>query len=204
MRGKNLRAQNRPMSNAIEMQTDEPPLEIDLVSLAQQGVPRMTLSWCAALAECAALCLHLNGHSNATTFDLTGDFEQTLVIRFTSVDESVVRTYKDLDIAAELGAYGVAFSLVESLTPFTVIERSRKTTGFDFWLGLKEDALMQRKARLEVSGLYNPPNKEFNRRIKMKINQTKISDVSGLPAFVAVVSFRQPKAHFGERKDTKE
>jgi hypothetical protein len=45
-----------------------------------------------------------------------------------------------------------AILLMRALTGYTVIERSRKGTGFDWWLGT-EDNLFQGKVRLEVSGI---------------------------------------------------
>ena len=63
--------------------------------------------------------------------------------------------YNDRQFAAELGAYGIAVLLVERLTDLTVVERSRKGTGFDYWLGPKGRAqpLFQDKQKLEVSGI---------------------------------------------------
>jgi hypothetical protein len=46
--------------------------------------------------------------------------------------------------------------LIRQLTQFTVIERSRKGTGFDYWLGSEDEAgelPFQNKVRLEVSGI---------------------------------------------------
>ena len=49
-------------------------------------------------------------------------------------------------------------------------------------------------ARLEVSGLINQNNSQYNYRIKQKKKQTKQSDNTNLPAYVAVVEFETPKA----------
>lgn len=181
---------------------DVPIVRIDLVSLARNDVPKMSRAWCIALAECASVCLHLNDHRTETSLTLQGDFNKILPICPIALEDSAIRTHNDLQVTAELGAYGVAFLIVEHLTSFTVIERSRKKTGFDYWLGQKEDALMQRKARLEVSGIHDQPTKEFTRRIKLKLHQTKVSDTMGLPAYIIVVEFKSPKAHFELRKDT--
>jgi hypothetical protein len=186
----------------VEPNSEAPTVKIDLIELAENGVPRMTRSWCATLAECASLCLSLNGHRKETMLSLVGDFRRMVAIRPLNVSDVVTRTHNDLEVAAEMGAYGVAFLLIQVLTPLTVIERARKKTGFDYWLGDKDDELMQRKARLEVSGLHKQSEQAFRRRIKIKIEQTKVSDSLNLPAWVIVVHFRHPKAHVEERKDS--
>ncbi|MFN6464941.1 MAG: hypothetical protein RMZ41_024410 [Nostoc sp. DedVER02] len=46
--------------------------------------------------------------------------------------------------------------LIRQLTEFTVIERSRKGTGFDYWLGSEEETgelPFQNKVRLQVPGI---------------------------------------------------
>ena len=175
--------------------------KLDLVGLAREGVPNMTQAWCATLAECASLCLHHNGYRDSANLKIQGDFETTIPTAMLPVDDVILRTHNDLDVAAELGAYGVAFLLINALTPLTIVERSKKGTGFDYWLGDKEDLLLQHKARLEVSGLCNGSNKEFNRRIKKKQNQARVSDNLCLPAWVVITDFGSPRAHIEEHKD---
>ena len=63
------------------------------------------------------------------------------------------RTHNDLQDATEAGACGLAILLVQLFVGYTVVERSVKGTGFDYWLGSENDALFQNKARLEASGI---------------------------------------------------
>ncbi|MEG3845987.1 hypothetical protein QT971_01810 [Microcoleus sp. herbarium19] len=79
---------------------------------------------------------------------------------------------------------------------FTVIERSRKGTGFDYWLGIQDSTAtlpFQRMARLEVSGIRQGNRSQINARVKQKIEQTRASDAQGLPAYIIVVEFARPE-----------
>ncbi|MEB3337992.1 MAG: hypothetical protein VKJ46_11045, partial [Leptolyngbyaceae bacterium] len=81
------------------------------------------------------------------------------------------------------------------LTNLTVIERSRKGTGFDYWLGIQDSASIlpfQRMARLEVSGIRKGHQGQINARVKQKTEQTRPSDAQGLPAYIIVVEFSRP------------
>ena len=75
------------------------------------------------------------------------------------------------------------------------MERSRKGTGFDYWLGKKEldNTLLQDKARLEVSGIRKGNESLIDSRIKLKMKQTERSD-NGLRAVIIVVEFSNPLA----------
>jgi hypothetical protein len=75
----------------------------------------------------------------------------------------------------------------------TVLERSRKGTGFDWWLA-SQDNLLQAAARLEVSGIMRGSAKRINGRLKERMAQTERSDPSGLTAYVAIVEFGGPTA----------
>lgn len=92
------------------------------------------------------------------------------------------------------GAYGIAFLLIRDLTGLGVIERSRKGTGFDYWLGHAGDDLpFQNKARLEVSGIRQGDAARQAARMSRKTKQTERSD-GVLPAYVIVVEFGTPTA----------
>ena len=73
----------------------------------------------------------------------------------------------------------------------TVIQRSFKGTGFDFWLGDSKDPAFQRKARLEVSGLRRGSTAQVKARLELKKRQIG-NTVHTLPGYVVVVEFGQP------------
>ena len=106
--------------------------------------------------------------------------------------------WNDLEEATQQGAYAVAILLIRALTGYTVIERSRKGTGFDWWLGT-EDNLFQGKARLEVSGILRGTMRRINSRIKARMDQTRQSDKLALTAYVVVVEFGTPRAKVVQR-----
>ena len=73
------------------------------------------------------------------------------------------------EFTTEQAAYGTAFLIIRELTDLTVIERSRKGTGFDYWLGTfdtDEGQLFQNKVRLEVSGIRKGDSSRVKARLK--------------------------------------
>jgi hypothetical protein len=128
-----------------------------------------------------------------------GSFTATLSLSWSEkVTEAKRRFWNDLEEAAQQGAYAVAILLIRALTGYTVIERSRKGTGFDWWLGT-DDNLFQGKARLEVSGILRGTTRRINSRIKARMAQTSQSDNLALTAYVVVVEFGTPRAKVVQR-----
>jgi hypothetical protein len=121
-----------------------------------------------------------------------GIYTDAYAVYWTCVNYQTKRCWNDIPVTTEHGAYGIAFLLIRLLTPFTVIERSRKGPGFDYWLGEEDDSLFQKKARLEVSGILCGTEGEVNSRVKQKLEQTNPSDQKGLPAYIVVVEFSRP------------
>ena len=81
-----------------------------------------------------------------------------------------------------------------ALTDYHIVQRSRKGTGFDYWLGLKDDILFQHAARLEVSGIRQGNGKQVEARVSQKRKQTEQSKGLRIPAYVVVVEFGTPVA----------
>jgi hypothetical protein len=94
--------------------------------------------------------------------------------------------------ATEYGACAIAILLVLDLTEFTVIERSRKGTGFDYWLGDEENLFQQ--ARLEISGILKGSRNDIAHRVDEKRRQTARAGHSKTPAYVCAVEFGGPVA----------
>ena len=76
-----------------------------------------------------------------------------------------------------------------------VVERSRKGTGFDYWLGEKDhDGLpFEGTSRLEVSGILTGTRAQVDSRIRQKKRQMNPTDHLA-PGFIAVVEFGTPIA----------
>lgn len=159
----------------------------------KQGLPAITAAYGESLAQAAAVCFEDQKHTCGVELSVNGNFNAAFETYWTAVDDQMRRCWNDLEFTTEQAAYGVAFLLIRAVTEFTVIERSRKGTGFDYWLGYEEDQDLPfaNKARLEVSGIRNGNNSTVNKRVKQKLNQTNVSD-GYLPAFVVVVEFGKP------------
>jgi DICT domain-containing protein len=130
------------------------------------------------------------------------------------VTTEALRSWNDEDEATEQGAAGIATLLANLELCLEVILRSRKRTGFDYWLGdrrietlseaeqgataglaelLLDDHLVVR-ARMEVSGIRNGNDRRITARVKEKLDQVTASDYLQIPAYVVVVEFGRPIA----------
>ena len=88
---------------------------------------------------------------------------------------------------------GIAALLAKKEIGYAVLQRSRKGTGFDYWIGDDTPFPFQNKARLEVSGIREGNDTVVRARVRQKINQTSRTD-GALPAYVIIVEFGRPLA----------
>jgi hypothetical protein len=110
------------------------------------------------------------------------------------------RCHNDEQVATEFAAYGVAVLLVREFLGLQVIERSRKGTGFDYWMGPEgsDDPPFHMMHRLEVSGIRKGSDGDVRHRVQQKKSQaTRVP--SPLPAIVVVVEFSRPLAKVHKR-----
>ena len=174
--------------------------ELVLESLAT-GFPALTSAFGNSLAEACAVCLDKHGHQNGVEMKVDGDFDEFFKLQLPAVTSQMLRCWNDTEVTTEHGAYGIACLLIRRLTPFTVIERSRKGTGFDYWLGHENDLPFQNKARLEVSGIGKGSKRDISKRVRIKLKQTTPSD-GALPAYVVVVEFSSPTSQMVKKVTT--
>lgn len=160
------------------------------------GIPTLTKSMSGVLEEASVFCLDKEGHTSGVKITIDGLFErQYEIVWSTTVDETMKRCYGDKEDAVQWAACGIALLLILDSTDFTAIERSRKGTGFDYWLGTKDDIkinIFRGKARLEVSGIQRGSDSDISRRLRLKLKQTEKSDNIELPAYATVVEFSKP------------
>jgi hypothetical protein len=169
---------------------------LNLHSLTQ-GLPAITPAFGSAIAEAGAICLTDAAHETGVILEIEGDFSATFQLDWHPVTDQIQRCWNDEEYTTEQAAYGIAFLLILQLTNLTVIERSRKGTGFDYWLGIQDPFAtlpFQKMARLEVSGIRKGNQSQINARVKQKTEQTRPSDTQGLPAYIIVVEFSRPIA----------
>ena len=165
---------------------------IELLSTSDYGsyvLPNMYTYY----AEAAAICFEENNFTGQVTLKIEG--EQTAQFQFTweRVSQQVKDMHNDLIYETEYGAYCIAFLIIHHLTDYKIIRRSKRKTGFDYWLGDKTaEYPFDDTARLEVSGILKGNAVEIKRRVKEKQEQVKQSDDSGLPAYIIVTEFSKP------------
>jgi len=164
--------------------------EINLETL-YEGMPAVTPAYGRSLAEAGAVCLDEVGHQSGVELQVKGLHKTKYKLLWPAVTTQMKNCYNDLQDSTENGAYGIAFLLLKQLTDYTVIQRSRKGPGFDYWLGKEGSPLFQDKARLEVSGILKGTAPKIANRVKQKLTQVTPSDGT-YPAYVVVVEFGNP------------
>jgi hypothetical protein len=171
--------------------------QLDLAKLSDGRPPGITPEMGAFAAQAAAVLLEHNQHKSGVAMEVVEKRKNKYTVLWPKLHTDAQRTHNDLPEAAEQGAYGIAFLLAEEFTQFKVIERSRKGTGFDYWLGTGDQHPFQQAARMEVSAIIDDAE-AVDGRVRAKMKQTDASK-GKLPAFVAVVEFGQPKSVFKKR-----
>jgi hypothetical protein len=153
----------------------------------------------AFLSESAEFCLFKNEHPDPVTLNITGDAETSGVLHWSRPDEKTAeRTYGNQKEAAEDGAYAVAIVVVTQLEKFPAVAKSPIGTGMDYWMTGDGDAEIF-LARLEVSGIFKGSSNQIGSRLQTKLEQTKASDDTKLPAYAAIVEFGSPEIRVSKR-----
>ena len=187
---------------------------LNLNELDSDDIPGVDRQKGNDLARAAAVCLESQGHLPGVSLTIRGVSNSNYSLTWPLVTAQSRRTRADLQEATEDGAAGVATLLAIREIGHTVILRSHKTTGIDYWLGnddksnvsiaertvtaelqalLEDDDLVVR-GRMEVSGILRGNDSEIRSRMRLKLGQTGQSDATGLPAYVIVVEFGRPLA----------
>ena len=166
-----------------------------------QGLPGLSKVSGSHLYESCVVCLSRHNHdAHGTEFSVYGDKKINLTLVWDNIfDEQLDRTWADQFYATEHGAVCLAILIALKMTDYTIIEKSARKNGFDYWLGEKDDILFQKKARLEVSGIFKGTEKDVNKRYKIKVIQTNQSDSLKIPAYIGIVEFSNPIANFGTK-----
>lgn len=153
--------------------------------------------------ENGIVALEHHKHTSICAMQLEGDFSDCVDLSWST---TVIKNgYKEKKKFTEKGAEAIAFLIATSYTDFEVVEEASIGTGFDYWLGYNEenenyDPDNFLNARLEISGiLKETPQNTIESRIKSKKEQTKPTDGTGLPAYISVIEFSNPKAYFAKK-----
>lgn len=159
------------------------------------GIGGVTPGIGGALAEAAIVCLTSCSHRPGVGLRLSGRLSITCPVDWTPPVGPVVANWADDDEATEYGACGIALRLVHVELGLELAQRSRKGTGFDYWLAPSGtgSGLFQGMTRLEVSGIRHGTTSAVNARLKRKIEQVS-SHQSALPSAIVVVEFSTPRS----------
>jgi hypothetical protein len=174
-------------------------LALNLSDLAI-GMPGLTPAKGLSLAEAAAVCLESNDHESGVPTTMTGDQLTACAMHWQAVTQQQRDTYADMQEATEDGAAGVAILVANQAMGLSVMERSYKGTGFDYWMGDatqhdEDDELpFHNLTRLEVSGILQGDAARIARRVRVKLDQVEPTDHIG-PAIIVVVEFGGPVIH---------
>ena len=169
-------------------------VNIELIETADYGsyvLPNMY----AYYAEAAAICFEENDFRGNVSLKIEDKEKEIATFHFAwkPLTEQIKDMRNDLVEETEYAAYCIAFLMIHHLTNYQVIRRSKRKTGFDYWLGDKEaEYPFEDTARLEVSGILKAKTNEITQRIKSKKEQTKQSDSSKLLAYIIVTEFSTP------------
>lgn len=187
---------------------------MNLNELDTDDIPGITREKGNELAQAGAVCLEWQPHQQGVSLAVRGHVRRTYELYWPPATHQARRTWNDPEEAVEDGAAAIAALLAIRESGYSVILRSRKSTGIDYWLGdkdisnvseaeraatialreaLQDDDLVIR-GRMEVSGILSGNDSRVRARVRLKLKQTNRSDDWELPAYVFVVEFGRPLA----------
>jgi hypothetical protein len=173
-------------------------IPLDLTTLTA-GHPGLSANVASSFVDAGAVCLEHHGHEHGVVLSGNGDCSRTWRLFWPPATDQTRRTWRDMAEATEYGACGIAILVVKEHTGYSVLERARKYQGCDYWLGEEDDLPFQNKARLEISGILHGNDASVRQRVKEKVEQTRQSDGSGIPAYIVIVEFGRPVSYLVER-----
>lgn len=149
--------------------------------------------------EAIKVCLEVNKHPQGSLFTIEGDISHDFNILWEPVTQQLLDAWLDHQETTEVAACGIAVHIIFTHTEYTIKKRSWKGTGFDYWLGIKDepDNLFQNVAKLEVSGISKETKTNTAEyRVNRKINQIDKfkSDFPAPFAYIIIVEFTAPKS----------
>ena len=181
---------------------------IDLAKLFE-GLPGLTKRLGGVHYEAALVCLEKHHHQSGVQCHLNSLNENLSTLELVwaeEITEQIRNSWNDLSETTEWGAAGIAILVILECTEYTVIRRSKRGTGFDYWLGYKKDFddvdenVLKDEACLEVSGILSEQKTgRIKQRVKEKVRQTKKSDDLEMPAYIVVVEFSSPVVYMVDR-----
>lgn len=173
---------------------------LDLPSI-KEGMPGMHRDLASHYYSACMTTLHRSGYKDWDPLHLDGNSKRDIPIHWNDYfDDEIDRSWKEINYCTDHAAVCLSCVLAVHETDYTIIERSCKGDGFDYWMGYKDDILFNRVARLEISGiLKESTTNTIEKRLNIKKKQTEQSDSSCLPAYISIIEFSKLKAIFVEK-----
>lgn len=159
--------------------------------------PGITPAEGTVLVENAVVAMHKALHKSPLSMTLTGMTTQACNIEWnTDVSEQMLRTHADEEVNTERAAVCFSVLLTKELTGLTILQRSCKGNGFDYWLTDSVTSYFP-KAILEVSGIASETQgNTLLKRVEVKKQQIEKSKDLGLPGYISIIEFSTPKAYY--------
>jgi len=129
------------MANPLQALGDLNKLSSDYgsVEIEEYNIPGVTKTQAAQHLEACLICLDHHKHSTGVELAIRKAVNEIARLYWDDiVDDHIRRSWRDLQDATEYGATAIAILLVIKYTEYTIIERSTRGTGFDYWL-LEDD-----------------------------------------------------------------
>lgn len=169
------------------------------------GIPGISRTYGAFLAEAIAVCLTSAGHTSPVKLIVEGDFDAEFELEWQEViGVAELSSWRDLKEATEYAAMGLAVLLVSALTIYGIFQRNEQGEDADFTMQEVSDPnvalyYIVQKAHLEVSGIFAESlTNTLNMRISTKTKGLEKRLIPSLPVFIAVIEFSFPKAKIVE------
>jgi hypothetical protein len=167
------------------------------LSRLKRGRKALTKAYGTVMAQNAAVSLDRQGHKSPVSLTASGKLEEVFDLVWFPATDQMHRSFCDDKKAASEGAYGVAILIMEVVygqSPVfqSAVRSDGDATGIDYWMAAIGDRKYVWVSRLEVSGINKGTASEVNTRLRVKANQSKRSDSSGLPAYIIIVEFSGP------------
>jgi hypothetical protein len=155
-------------------------------------MPRLSEGCTLLRGEAAVVCLDGQGHAQNCHLEVEGDFSEKFRISRCGATAAMKASHNDDVKAVEHGAEGIAFLLMLRLTPYRVVQQSKRGHADDWWLAPR-GRLFQDAARLECSGVLAGDHEETARRTKEKVGRLTRARPTR-PTYICVTNFKHARA----------
>lgn len=166
-----------------------------IIDELKKVVPSLSSAQCDYYAEACIIALENQNHKSNVELVVIGDYKNRFTLEWETTPNK--SGWFEPKVIAENGSIAIAFFMVTELTDYQVVQQSIIGSGFDYWLGYKEDhpeydPYNFLNARLEISGINKGSRGELNRRVKQKLQQVGVTDYLKIPAYIVVTEFSNP------------